>query len=214
MGEQCGIISENASLMASNTGASLALEKVRVARALQEDAMNKLHNKVRLYLAHIVSFVVVMGFLASCTTMKTTKLYEDRQLHDDEIAHIFSKEDRILVHSINGVKSPDGKETYGPSKFELLPGDYTLTVSFRRNFAITRGRSTVYYRSSSTRNLDVRVRTEAGHTYLLTSQHYPEREEWYAVVMDQTQKRKTIEVGPQPSKTVRTFVATPPPRGG
>ena len=62
--------------------------------------------------------------------------------------------------------------------------------------------------------MDVRVRTEAGHTYLLTSQDDPEREEWYVVVMDETQKRKIVEVGPQPSKTVRTYVVTRPPKGG
>jgi hypothetical protein len=155
-----------------------------------------------------------MGFLASCTTMKSTKLYEGQQLPDNRIAHLISKEDWILVHSVDGVKDPDGSETYGPSKFELLPGDHTLIVSFQRNFSHTTGRTVVYYKSSSTNNLDLRVRTEAGHTYLLTSQHDPEREEWYAVIMDETQKRKIVEVRPEPSKTVQTYVVKHPFRAG
>lgn len=176
--------------------------------------MNKQQYKISLRSPGFVTFVMMICFLTSCTTMKTHRLYEGRQLSDDKIAQLISKGDGILVHSVDGVKSPDGKETYGPSTFELLPGDHTLIVSFRRNFGVPRGRATIYYRSSSTNNLDVRVGTKAGHTYLLTSQHDPEKEEWFAVVMDETQKRKIVEVGPQPSKTIQTYVATPPPSGG
>jgi len=145
--------------------------------------------------------------------MKTTKLYEGQQLSEDKIARLISKEDGILVHSVDGVKSPDGKETYGPSKLELLPGDHVLVVSFRRTFSRTTGSGIVYYRSSSTNNVAVRFRTEAGHTYILKAEHDPKRKEWFAIVLDETQKRKIVEVGPQPSKTVQTYVVSYPPKG-
>ena len=172
--------------------------------------MHRQQYKISIHLSAFVTFVAMICFLASCTTVNTHRLYEGQQLSDDKIALLISKGDTILVHSVDGMKSPDGKETYGPSKFELLPGNHTLIVSFRRDFAVERGRAIIYYRSSSANNLVVRVGTEAGHTYLLTSQRDDERQEWYAVVMDETQKRKIVEEGPQPYNTVQTYVVTPP----
>jgi hypothetical protein len=124
--------------------------------------------------------VILLGFLASCITTKTYKLYEGQQLPEDKLVQLISKEERILVHSVDGVKSPEGKETYGPSVFELSPGDHTLKVSFRRNFTVTQGRTRITYRSTSSGNLDVRINTEAGHTYRLRAEHDPEKEQWYA----------------------------------
>ena len=176
--------------------------------------MNKLPYKLSLSLFSIVNFVILLCFLASCTTTKTYKLYEGQQLPEDKIAHLISKEERILVHSVDGVKSPEGKETYGPSVFELSPGDHTLTVSFRRTFTVTHGRTTITYRSTSSGSLDVKVNAEAGHTYRLGAEHDPEKEQWYAIVMDETKKKRIVEAGPYSSKTVQVYRDVAPFRGG
>ena len=149
--------------------------------------------------------------------MKTYKLYEGQRLPDDKAVHLINKGsrilvkgDRVLVHSVDGVKSSERKEAYNPGVFELLPGDHTLTVSFYRFFAITQGCESFYYRSTSTRKVDVTMRTEAGHTYLLTSRQDPKKDKWYFVVTDEAKGKQIVEAGPYPCETVQIWTARPP----
>ena len=179
--------------------------------------MGKLQVRVSIPLTIIVSFVVLMCFLASCATIKSYKLYEGQQLPNDKVVHIINKGsrilvkgDRILVHSIDGVRSPDGGKTYSSGEYELLPGDHTLMVSFYRFFTISRGCESFYYRSTSARKVDVTLSTEAGHTYLLTSEQDPKKEKWYFIVTDVTEDRRIFEAGPYTCETVKIWHATPP----
>ncbi len=165
----------------------------------------------------ILNFVVLVCQLASCTTMKTYKQYEGEKLPNDKAVHLINKGskilvrgDKILVHSVDGVQSSDGEKPYSPGDFELLPGDHTLTVSFYRFFTITQGCETSYYRSTSVRKVDVTFRTEAGHTYLLTSRQDPKKDKWYFVIMDEVKDRKILEAGPFPCETVEIWNAYPP----
>ena len=87
-------------------------------------------------------------------------------------------------------------------------------VSFRRTFTVTQGRARITYRSTSLGNLDVRVNAEAGHTYRLRAEHDPKKERWYVIVMDETKKKRIVEAGPYPSKTVQTYKDVAPFRGG
>jgi hypothetical protein len=179
--------------------------------------MSKLQVRVSLHLTSIVTFLVPICFLVSCTTMKAYKLYEGQQLPDEKAAYLVNKGSSILVkgsniliHSVDGLKSPDGEKIYSPGAYELLPGDHTLTVSFYRFFTITRGCESFYYRSTSTREVDVTLRTEAGHTYFLTSQQDPKKEQWYFIVTDEAKDKKMFEAGPYPCETVKIWHATPP----
>ena len=179
---------------------ALAPEEICKSWTLRESTMSKLQIRVSLLLTSIVSFLVPICFLVSCTTMKTYKLYEGQQIPIYKAAYLINKRSSILVkgsniliHSVDGLKSPDGEETYRPGEYELLPGDHTLTVSFYRFFAITQGCESFYYRSTSTREVDVALRTEAGHTYLLTSQQDPKKEKWYLIVTDEAKDRKMFE---------------------
>jgi hypothetical protein len=165
----------------------------------------------------IASFVVFVCFLASCTTSKTYRLYEGQQLPNDKTVRLINKGskilvrgDKILVYSVDGVECPDGKKIYSSGRFELLPGDHTLTVSFYRFFTRTQGCAQYYYRSTSTRKVDVTFRTETGHTYLMTSRQDPKKEKWYFVVTDEVEGRRILEAGPYPCETVEIWLATPP----
>ena len=179
--------------------------------------MSKLQVRVSLHLTSIVTFLVPICFLVSCTTMKAYKLYEGQQLPDEKAAYLVNKGSSILVkgsniliHSVDGLKSPDGEKIYSPGAYELLPGDHTLTVSFYRFFAITQGCAQDYYRSTSTQRVDVTFKTEIGHIYLLTSRKDPKKEKWYFVVKDNVEGRIIFEAGPFSYETVKIWHAVPP----
>jgi len=155
--------------------------------------------------------LVILGFLTNCSlTMKTHRLYEGPQLPSDETAQIICTGERIRINSINGQKSPDGKDTFGNVRIEILPGDYSLTVSFSGTSMEmaygedARYRYNIYYRHDSLNNVDITVKAEAGHTYLVASTHDYEKSRWRVVVRDETADRRILKEGPYPLNRIRT----------
>jgi hypothetical protein len=162
-------------------------------------------------LALIFVSLVLLGFLTSCTlTMKTHRLYEGPQLPSDETSQIICTEETIRINSVNGQKSPDGKDTFGNVRIELLPGDYHLTVSFSGTSMVMaygedgRYRYNIYYRHDSVNNVDITMKAEAGHTYLVTSTQDYEKSRWRIVVRDEKADRTILKEGPYPLNKIRT----------
>jgi hypothetical protein len=152
---------------------------------------------------------VFMVYLASCgPSKKTYKLYADPQLPSDKTAQLVCKGETIQINSVNAQKSPDGKDTFGKVALEILPGDYHITVSFSGRSAPTVvGESynyQVFYTHDSLHNVDITIKAEAGHTYLVTSNHNYEKSTWNAVVKDETDDRTILKEGPYPLNKIRT----------
>jgi hypothetical protein len=150
-----------------------------------------------------------MVYLASCgPSKKTYKLYTGPQLTSDKTAQFLCKGETIQINSVNEMKSPDGKDTFGSVMLEILPGDYHLTVSFSgRSWTTVFGKSynyQVFFTNNSTQNVDITIKAEAGHTYLVTSNHDYEKSTWNAVVRDETDDRTILEKGPYPLSKIRT----------
>ena len=125
-----------------------------------------------------------------------------------ETAQILSKGEGIQIISVNGMKSPDGKDTFGNVKLEIVPGDYHLTVSFagKSSTLVPAGMYYYYifYRNDSLNNVDITVKAEPGHRYLLTSTHDYEKSTWHVVVRDETDDRIILKEGPFPLNKIRT----------
>ena len=62
----------------------------------------------------------------------------------------------------------------------------------------------VFYRHDSLHNVDIAIRAEAGHTYLITSSHDYEKSRWNAVVRDQTNDKRILRDGPYSLNKIRT----------
>ncbi len=157
----------------------------------------------------ILMAIVLMGFLASCTpAMQTYRLYEGQKLPSSETANLLCKGARIQINSVNGMKSPDGKDTFGNVTLEVLPGKYSVTVSFSgRSMTLASGGKyyyNIYYRHDSLDNVDITIKAEAGHTYLVTSTHDYEKSRWHAIVRDETGNRIILEKGPYSLNKIRT----------
>ena len=157
----------------------------------------------------ILMTMVLMVYLASCgPSKKTYKLYKGPQLPSNETAQLVCKGETIQINSVNEMRSPDGKNTFGKVTLEILPGDYHITVSFSGRSAPTVfGESYNYqefFAHNSLQNVDITIKAEAGHKYLLTSDHDYEKSTWNAVVKDETNDRTIIEEGPYPLNTIRT----------
>ena len=153
--------------------------------------------------------VGLMGFLATCSpSVQTYRLYEGPQIASGETAQLLCKGDKIQIKSVNGKKSPDGKDTFGKVKLEIRPGDYQLTVSFSgKTMTIVEAGVYVYnvfYRLDSVSDVDITMKAEAGHTYLVTSTHDYEKSIWHAVVRDETDDRIIANKGPYPLNKIRT----------
>ena len=153
--------------------------------------------------------MVLMVYVASCgPSKKTYKLYEGPQLPSNETAQLVCKGETIQINSVNEMKSPDGKETFGNVTLEILPGDYHITVSFSGRSAPTVfGESynyQVFFTHSSLQNVDITIKAAAGHKYLVTSNHDYKKSTWGAVVRDETDDRTILEEGPYPLKKIRT----------
>lgn len=162
-------------------------------------------------MAGIFISVVLLGCLTSCTpAMQTYRLYQGPQLPNDETAEIICTGERIRINSVNGQKSPDGKDTFGNVRLEILPGDYHLTVSFSgTSLAMAYGedgryRYNIYYRHDSLNNVDITINAKAGHTYLVNSTHNYKKSRWHAVVRDETGDRRILKEGPYPLNKIRT----------
>jgi hypothetical protein len=153
--------------------------------------------------------MLLMGFLATCSPPRQAyRLYQGPQMPSDETAQILSKGARIQIISVNGMKSPDGKDTFGNVKLEIVPGDYHLTVSFsgKSSTRVPAGMYYYYifYRHDSLNNVDITMKAEPGHTYLLTSTHDYEKSSWHVIVRDRTDDRIIVKEGPFPLNKIRT----------
>jgi hypothetical protein len=142
---------------------------------------------------------------------KTYRLYQGPQLPDDETAQIICTGERIRINSVNGQKSPDGKDTFGNVRLEILPGDYDLTVSFSGTSLVMvhgkKGQSigeTISYRHDSLNDVDITINAKAGHTYVVNSSHNYEQSRWFIVVRDETGDRRILKEGPYPLNKIRT----------
>jgi hypothetical protein len=141
--------------------------------------------------------------------MKTYKLYQGPQLPSEETAQLVCKGgETIQINAVDGQKSPQGKDTFGNVTFEILPGDYQVTVSFSgRSATMVFGESynyQVFFTHHSLENVDITVKAEAGHRYLLTSNHDYEKSTWNVVVRDETADKRILRKGPYPLNTIRT----------
>jgi hypothetical protein len=157
----------------------------------------------------VLMAMVLMVYLASCgPSMKTYKLYQGPQLPSEETAQLVCKGETIQINSVNGQKSPLGKDTFGNVTLEILPGDHQVTVSFSSRSARTVfGESfnyQVFFTHNSLENVDITIKAEAGHRYLVTSRHDYEKSTWNAVVRDETDDKRILREGPYPLNTVRT----------
>ena len=162
-------------------------------------------------LAGIFISIVLLGWLTSCTMARNThRLYQGPELPSDETAQIICTGERIRINSVNGHNSPDGKDTFGNVRLEILPGDYHLIVSFSgtsmdMNYGEDgRYRYNIYYRHDSLNNLDITINAKAGHTYLVNSTHNYKKSRWHAVVRDETGDRRILKEGPYPLNKIRT----------
>ena len=150
-----------------------------------------------------------MVYLTSCgPSKKTYQLYKGPQLPDNETAQLICKGETIQINSVNGQESPQGKDTFGNVTLEILPGDHRVTVSFSgRSATMVFGESynyQVFFTHNSIQNVDITIKAEAGHTYLLTSDHDYEKSTWNVVVRDETDDKTILEEGPYPLNTIRT----------
>jgi hypothetical protein len=157
----------------------------------------------------ILMTMVLIVYLTSCgPSMKTYKLYKGPQLPSEETAQLVCKGETIQINSVNGQKSPQGKDTFGKVKLEILPGDHQVTVSFSGRSAPTvfgeLYNYQVFFTHNSLQNVDITIKAEAGHTYLVTSNHDYEKSTWNAVVKDETDDKTILEEGPYPLNKIRT----------
>jgi hypothetical protein len=152
---------------------------------------------------------VFVVYLSSCgPSMKTYRLYKGPQLPSEETAQLVCKGETIQINSVNEMKSPDGKDTFGNVTLEILPGDHHVTVSFSgRSMTTVVGNSynyQVFFTHNSLHNMDITIKAEAGHRYLVTSNHNYEKSTWNAVVKDETDDRRILKEGPYPLNKIRT----------
>jgi hypothetical protein len=152
---------------------------------------------------------VLMSYLASCgPSKKTYRFYQGPQMPSDQTAQLVCKGETIQINSVNGQKSPQGKDTFGNVALEILPGDYHLTVSFSgRSWTTVFGESynyQIFFTNNSLHNVDITMKAEAGHTYLVTSNYDYQKSTWYAVVRDETDDRRILKEGPYPLNKIRT----------
>lgn len=160
-------------------------------------------------LVSVLIATALMVYLASCgPSTKTYRLYKGPQLPSDETAQLICEGETIQINTVNGQKSPQGKDTFGKVELEILPGDYQVTVSFFGRSAHTVfGESynyQVFFTHNSLQNVDITIKAEAGHRYLVTSDHDYEKATWNAVVKDETDDKRILEEGPYPLNTIRT----------
>jgi hypothetical protein len=177
--------------------------------ALEVNTMPKPKCKNISPFVSVLTATILMVYLASCgPPKKTYRFYQGPQLPSDQTAQLACKGETIQINAVNGQKSPQGKDTFGNVSLEILPGDYHLTVSFSGRSATTIfGESynyQIFFTNNSLHNVDITMKAEAGHTYLVTSNHDYEKSTWYAVVRDETDDRRILREGPYPLRRIRT----------
>ena len=152
---------------------------------------------------------VSVVYLASCgPSMKTYRLYKGPQLPSEETAQLVCKGETIQINSVNGQKSPQGEDTFGNVTLEILPGNHHLTVSFSgRSMTTVFGESynyQVFFTNDSLQSVDITIKAEASHRYLVTSNHDYEKSRWHVIVRDETDDRRILKEGPYPLNKIRT----------
>jgi hypothetical protein len=165
-------------------------------------------------LPHVVFLLVLMTFMAGCASRpETVRLYDGQQLPAQEVAYLVGNEASLRLHSVDGRISPSGRKSYGSPwdgtyRLEVLPGEYTLTVSL--NFRTTSGEISnrfstyeMHYSIYSVDDVDIRLSFEPGRTYVLTSEWDFDSKQWFPTVIDQTKNQTVFQEGPYPLKTLR-----------
>ena len=165
-------------------------------------------NKIPLFVFVLLTTVFVVC-LASCgPSMKTYRVYAGPELPGSETAQLLCEGEKIQLNSVKGQKSFTRKDISGKVTLEILPGDYDLTVSFSgRSMTTVFGdwySYNIFYRHNSTDNVNISMKAEAGHTYLVTSDHNYEKDQWYAVIRDETAGKRILKEGPYPLDKIRT----------
>ena len=173
------------------------------------DAVKKSNSKFTTLFIIVLLSIFLALWLTSCgSSMQTYRLYEGPQRPAEETVLLVCEGKTVQLNSVNGQKSPDGKNTFGKATVELLPGDHQLTVSFSgRSMQMVDGGNYyyhVFYQHDSLEHVDITLKVEAGHTYLLTSKHDYEKARWHAIMMDQTEEKRILKLGPYPLNKVRT----------
>jgi hypothetical protein len=171
--------------------------------------MSRLKYKNISLFVSVLMAAIFMVYLASCgPSKKTYRFYQGPQLPSDQTAQLVCKGETIQINSVNGQKNPQGRDTFGNVTLEILPGDYHLTVSFSgRSWTTVFGESynyQIFFTNNSLQNVDITMKAEVGHTYLVTSNHDFEKSTWNAVIRDETEDRTILEEGPYPLNKIRT----------
>jgi hypothetical protein len=171
--------------------------------------MKKISHKQITPFVNVLFSLTLVVWLTSCgPSMKTYRLYDGPQRPTEETVLLLCEGKTAQLNSINGQKSPKGKNVFGNVTLEILPGDYQLTVSFSgKSMEQVSGGNYYYhifYQHDSLENVDITMEAEAGHTYLLTSDHDYGKSRWHAILMDQTNEKRILKLGPYPLNTVRT----------
>jgi hypothetical protein len=113
----------------------------------------------------------------------------------------------LQIISVNGQKSLQWKDTLDYVTLEILPGDHKVTVCFSGSSATTVfGESynyQIFFAHKSLQNVDLTINAEAGHRYLVTSNHDYEKSKWNAVVKDESDDKTILEEGPYSLDTTR-----------
>jgi hypothetical protein len=161
----------------------------------------------KITLTRTLISIIVMCVFAGCTTLQDYKLYEGPQLPDDKVSILINKGETIVVHSIDGKKSPSDEKVYSPGRFAVLPEEHSLNVSFYRISTSTQLEGHYYYdvfhKNTSISNIDVNFETESGHQYLLTSKYDYKDLQWSFVLLNETTNERVVETGPYPLDRVR-----------
>jgi hypothetical protein len=165
------------------------------------------------FLTGVLISLAVIGLLVGCASRpETVRLHDQEDLGDQEVAFLAGDREYLMLHAVDGRESPSGKKGFGSSwdgtyQLEVLPGEHVLTVSLylRTTSNEISNRFSSYekhYELSSLENVEISLRVEAGHTYILTSEWDFDSEEWFPVVIDQTTDRTVFKDGPYLFKRV------------
>ena len=84
--------------------------------------MEKSHYKP--ILAFVIVLFLVVWLATSCgPSMQRYRLYDGPQRPIEQTVLLLCEGETVQLNSVNGQKSPDGKDTFGKVTVELLPGD-------------------------------------------------------------------------------------------
>ncbi len=162
-------------------------------------------------LTRVLLFLLLMCFLVGCASRpEIVRLYGEEHLPADQVAYLVGDRESLMLHSVDGTRSPSGRKGFGSSwdgtySLEVLPGEHTLTVSLylRTTSRELGNRFSTYethYEISSLENVDITLSLQPRHTYLLTSEWDFDSQIWFPMVIDQTTDQTVFKEGPYPFK--------------